>query len=327
MLSFPKLAMRQTMTIGGNAFVEVLRQPIFLLLMTASAVFAVFLASTPFFGFGADDKLVKDSVLATMFVIGLLVAVLSASSTLSREVRSGTALATLSKPVGRFPFLLGKFLGLAGALSVLTYVNLISALMASRMAFTAYGEADKRAFFLYTGAILLAYAAGGFTNYFLRRPFVSDAAFFVAVFSTLAFFIVSQLPRPSSMFEEHIQIDWRLIPASVLILLAFFVLAGLALACSTRFDLIATLSICSGVFLVGLMSDYLLGRPAEEGAWWAKALYAAVPNWQLFWMADALENEKTIPWSYVGRAFLYAALYLSALLALALALFEDRELS
>ena len=34
--------MRQVVTIAYNAFMELLRQPIFLLLMTASAVFAVF---------------------------------------------------------------------------------------------------------------------------------------------------------------------------------------------------------------------------------------------------------------------------------------------
>ena len=319
--------MRQVVTIAHNAFMELLRQPIFLLLMTASAIFAVFLASTPYFGFGEDDKLVKDSVLATMLIAGLFASIISASSSLAQEIRTGTALAVLSKPVGRVQFLLAKYAGIAAALAVLTYVNLVSALIASRMAFTAYGEADKTSLFIYLGSILFAYSAGGFTNYFLRRPFVSDATFFLILFTSIAFLVIAKLPRPESMFEEHIMIDWRLVPAAILILFAFLLLAGLALACSTRFDLIATLSICSALFLVGLMSDYLFGRPAAEGTWWASMLYTIVPNWQLFWLADALENDKTIPWSYVGHAFLYVLMYLGALLALAMALFEDRELS
>ncbi len=319
--------MRQVVTIAFNAFMELLRQPIFLLLMTASAIFAVFLASTPYFGFGEDDKLVKDSVLATMLLAGLFASVISASSSLAQEIRSGTALAVLSKPVGRVQFLLAKYVGVAAALAVLTYVNLVSALVASRMAFTAYGEVDKRSLFIYLGSILIAYAAGGFTNYFLRRSFVSDATFFLVVMTTLSFLLIANLERQVSMFEEHIAVDWRLVPAAILILFAFFLLAGIALACSTRFDLIATLSICSGLFLVGLMSDYLFGRPAADGVWWASMLYTIVPNWQLFWLADALENEKTIPWSYVGHAFLYVLMYLGALLALGLAMFEDRELS
>ena len=85
--------MRQNVTIAYNAFMELLRQPIFLLLMTASAIFAVFLASTPYFGFGEDDKLVKDSVLATMLIAGLFASIVSASSSLAHEIRTGTALA------------------------------------------------------------------------------------------------------------------------------------------------------------------------------------------------------------------------------------------
>ena len=53
------------------------------------------------------------------------------------------------------------------------------------------------------------------------------------------------------------------------------------------------------------MSDYLFGKRAESGSWWAGVVYAVVPNWQLFWMADALEGKKSIPWAYVGKAFGY----------------------
>ena len=380
--------MRQYRTIAFNAFMELLRQPIFLLLMTCSSVFAVFLASTPYFGFGDDPKLVKDSVLATLLLVGLFGAVISASSSVAHEIRTGTALAVLSKPVSRIVFLLGKYTGLASTLMVLTYVNLVSALVASKISFTAYGEANKTAFFLFTGSIALAYLVAGFTNYFLNRTFTSDAVAFVVVFTTIAFVVIANMEKPGSMFEEHIDVDWRLIPAGLLILCAFLVLAGLALVCSTRLEIIPTLTICSLLFLMGLMSDYMFGRWAEP-AWvafpsqqsvqsgpfsdeqkkilsstiskvdvnenekidvqemeslasediqlmkdadldrklWATVVYTLVPNWQLFWLADALENDKTVPWSYVGRSFAYVAFYLSALMALAVISFESRELN
>jgi hypothetical protein len=44
-------------------------------------------------------------------------------------------------------------------------------------------------------------------------------------------------------------------------------------------------------------------------------------------MADALEGKNVIPWGYVGTAMMYMAGYLGAILAAALWLFEDRELS
>src|SRR5258707_3285340 len=124
--------MRQFTTITANAFMELVRQPIFLWLMTSAAVFEIFLATPYYFAFGDEPKLVKNSVLAVMLLAGLFGSVLSASSSLAREIRSGTALAVLSKPVGRAQFLLAKFVGLVLALCLLTYVNLVVALLTSR---------------------------------------------------------------------------------------------------------------------------------------------------------------------------------------------------
>jgi ABC-type transport system involved in multi-copper enzyme maturation permease subunit len=267
-----------------------------------------------------------------MLLSGLLGAVLSASSSLARELRSGTALAVLSKPVGRAQFLLAKFVGLAAALTLMAYVNTVAALIASRMAFDAYGDTDKQAVALFGGAVALAYAAGGFSNFFLRRPFVSDAVFALVPLVTLAAFVIFQFTAQKQSFMTQAAVDWRLVPAAILILFALWVLAGLALACSTRFDTIATLSICSGFFLVGLIADYIYsqmgGRLDGGGPWWATTLYTVLPNWQNFWLADALDTGKsTFQWSYVGKAFAYAAGYVGAVLALAVMFFEERELS
>jgi ABC-2 type transport system permease protein len=320
--------MRQFATIAVNAFMELVRQPVFLLLMTGSAAFEIFLATPYYFAFGDEPKLIKNSVLAVMLLAGLFGAVLSASASLAREIRSGTALAVLSKPVGRAQFLLAKYVGLIAALTVATYVNLVAALIASRMAFDAYGSTDLPAVGIFTGGVAVAYGLGGFSNYFLRRPFVSDAVFALLFMVTVAAFIIFQFTSQQASMNEAAKVDWRLVPAALLILFALWILAALALAASTRFDMIPTLTICSAFFLVGLMSDYLFGRPAEKGAWWATGLYTLIPNWQNFWLADALETGKsTFQWGYVGKAFAYVVCYVGAALAVAVALFEDRELS
>ena len=266
--------------------------------------------------------------LAVKLLTGLFGAVLSASASLAREIRTGTALAVLSKPVGRAQFLLAKFAGLAAALTLLAYVNLIGVMTASWMAFDAYGKTNLTDIGIFTGAIAVAYSLAGFSNYFLRRPFVSDAVFALLVMVTLAAFVIFQFTVQMQSVGEHAAVDWRLVPAGLLILFAFWIFAAVALACSTRLDMIATLAVCSAVFLVGLMSDYLFGLPAAKGSWWASALYSIVPNWQLFWLADALETGKsTFQLAYVGKAFGYAFFYAGAALALAVALFDDRELS
>src|SRR5438094_1795437 len=159
--------MRQFLTIASNAFMELVRQPVFLLLMTSSAVFNIFLASVPYFGFGEDPKLVKDSTLAVMLLSGLFGAVLNASASVAHEIRAGTALAVLSKPVGRAQFLLAKYFGLMLALALMNYINLVAALIASRMVFDAYGSTDLAALGIFAGGVALAYLIGGFSNFFL----------------------------------------------------------------------------------------------------------------------------------------------------------------
>jgi ABC-type transport system involved in multi-copper enzyme maturation permease subunit len=320
--------MRQFITITGNAFMELIRQPVFLLLMTLSALFEVFLACVNYFGFGDEPKLVKTSALAVMLLAGLFGAVLSASASVAREIRSGTALAVLAKPVGRAQFLLAKYAGLALALTVLTFVNCIAALLATRMAFDAYGDIDYPALGIFCGALVLAYAIGGLTNFFLRRPFVSDAVVAVVIMAVLAFGVLQFIPRnPGRMGMDYVGMDWRVVPASALILMALLILAALALACSTRVEVVPALAICSALFLLGLVSDYFWGTRAKAGSWWASALYTVTPNWQLFWVADALDEKNQIPLAYLGKALGYACAYIGAILAVALVLFEDRELS
>ena len=320
--------MRQFFTIASNAFMELVRQPIFLLLITASSMFEIFLSCINYFGFGDEPKLVKNSALAVMFLAGLFGAVLSASSSVGREIRSGTALAVLAKPVSRAQFLLAKYFGLIAALGLLAYVNCIAVLLASRMAFDAYGDVDYPGLGVFCGSLVMAFAVGGFTNFFLRRTFVADAVFGVVIMVTIAFIVLHFIPRDAlRMGADYKGIDWRIIPASISIFFALMILAAIALACSTRFDLIPTLAICSGLFLLGLVSDYFWGRRAETGSWWASILYAITPNWQLFWLADVLEKENNISLIYLGKALAYTAGYVGAALSVALVSFEDRELS
>ena len=145
---------------------------------------------------------------------------------------------------------------------------------------------------------------------------------------TIAAVIIVNFTKQQQSLSTVSNMDWRMVPAAILILFALWILAAIALACSTRLDVIATLAVCSGFFLVGLMSDYLFGRPAEQGSWWGTVLYTVMPNWQNFWLADALDSGRsTFHWGYVGKAFVYAVCYIGATLAAAVVLFEERELS
>jgi len=314
-------------TIAWNGARELIRQPIVLILVTVPSVFMVFMAHVPYLALESEAKLIKDSALAVVFLVGLLAAVFCASNTLALELRTGTALAVLAKPVSRAKFIVAKYFGVALALTLIMYVNLLAALMSSRMAPDIYQNVDPPARWAIIGGILLGLAAAGYTNFFNHRQYVGDAVVGIAFFSTVTVGVACFLSKKWEWQAFGQLTDWRMLPAGLLILCALLLLAAVALACSTRLELMPTLAVCSIVFVLGLMTDYLFGRAASEGSFIAGVLYALLPNWQLFWMVDALEGEKWIPFNYILRALTYVVCYLVAALSVALALFEDRELS
>jgi hypothetical protein len=50
-----------------------------------------------------------------------------------------------------------------------------------------------------------------------------------------------------------------------------------------------------------------------------------VPNFQVFWVTDAVNQGVAIPGNYLGLTALYAACFVAAALAIGVALFQRRE--
>ncbi len=70
---------------------------------------------------------------------------------------------------------------------------------------------------------------------------------------------------------------------------------------------------------------WALGTPDRATGTCAAMFYKIIPNFQCFWMVDALSDNQVIPWSYVASASGYGVLYAAAALLLGMALFETRE--
>ena len=83
----------------------------------------------PYFTFGEDMKMYKDTGLTTISFFCMLLALLTASSTVADEIEGKTAITLLSKPINRRQFIVGKFLGIE--LGVLALYVLLGALFAA----------------------------------------------------------------------------------------------------------------------------------------------------------------------------------------------------
>jgi hypothetical protein len=116
----------------------------------------------------------------------------------------------------------------------------------------------------------------------------------------------------------------EILKAGLLIFGAVAILAGFAVAASSRFGTIPTFVICFLALALGLSADQVIKPLTDDSGLWS-AVYGIVPNFQFFWMIDALSEDRVIPWSYFPHAIGYCVLYCAAAVLAGMALFETRE--
>lgn len=101
------------------AYKSEIAQPLFPLLLVLGLFLIWLFIWIPYNTFGEDIKMLKDSGLVVIMLLGILQAVWAASTSVADEIEGKTALTVLSKPIGRRSFILGKFLGIVWTLAVL----------------------------------------------------------------------------------------------------------------------------------------------------------------------------------------------------------------
>ena len=319
-----RLQIKQFIALAVLTALEAIRQPICLLLTTTGIVFVTLMPVLIMHTMGEAQKVIQDSALAFQFVCGLLLGGYAASAALGHEIRHGTVASILSKPVGRELFFLAKFCGVTLLLLLYALGMTVATLLSARMTTDAY-QLDWWVGVPLFVAPAVTFALAGLINYYTRRPFVSNAFGLLILAMVIIFVATGFVDAQGNVVPWGTMVPWRILPAIVLVTMAIIILAAVAVALTTRLETVPTLAVCSVLFLLGLMSDYLLGRHVAQSKLAAVA-YGLIPNWQHFWVVDALTNEGAIPWSYVLQTGVYAAFYLSGVLGLGILAFRRIEI-
>lgn len=113
-LVFPKVA-----AIARATAKEAMSQPLFFIIMTFGIAALIIFPFIPYNTFGEDVKMLKDSGLTLIILLSLVLALWTASVSVSEEIEGRTALTLLSKPIGRRQFIFGKFLGIVLPVAIL----------------------------------------------------------------------------------------------------------------------------------------------------------------------------------------------------------------
>lgn len=286
-------SLRRILSIAHITLLEALRQRVLNVLF----IFAIlFLGGANFFTqltFQAEFKFLKDLGYAAISLTGLLIALMGAAQLIPAELERRTIFTTLSKPVHRFEFVLGKYFGL---IALITFMMLV---MCGVFALTLRWEEWS----------LLSN---------LQQPFQGDAE-------------QDRLRDIQEILAQSR--DPRLIQGALLIWAKLCVIAAITvffstIATSTVFIVATTLLVYWIGHLQSVAREIWLGDGAAT--WWKQAclllVSTLVPDFRAFDLIDEIIAGNPMLWLATFEVLAYSAVYTLVVLGLSFLLFESREL-
>jgi len=110
---------RRIRAVAANTFLEAVRQKVFAVLLIFALVLLGGANYFSEFSYQEQFKFLKDWGYATISLTGLLVGLLGAAQLIPAEIERRTILTALCRPLRRWEFLAGKYLGLVSLLGVM----------------------------------------------------------------------------------------------------------------------------------------------------------------------------------------------------------------
>ena len=295
--------MRKACSIAHATALEILSEPLSLLVLLAALVLTVLAPAFHYHQFGEATRMARDAGLSSVFTGGLVIAVFGTIRAFRREVESGTMAMALAHPVSRTGFFLAKTLGASVAYLAFSSVVFLTALVIVDGAAIGGAMAAKSGdiarlygpnFAEGLGVIVLPLVVGAALNRFGNMRFVLSS-FVLALLLSVAFAALSAVRDATWCL--------RLLPVAALVVLFSLVLLSAAAAFAVRLKANAAASAAGLVLL---------------------AFVPAIGN---YYMADALSKGGTVPWTYVACAALAALPAVLVFLFLGIHFINGRDVS
>jgi len=293
--------MRKSFSIVKATALEILSEPLTLLVLLAALTLTVLAPAFHYHQFGDPTRMARDAGFSALFTCGSVVAVFGTIRSFRREIESGTLEMALSHPVSRTAFFLSKTAGafmaylvfagiVLGALSVIFEGAAIGGLLARKTGDVArlFGPCLAGG----VGILLLPLVIAAALNRFARFRFVLASVALALVLASVGFGIMAFLSGGAV---------WRLVPVAVVLFFPATALMSAAAAFAVRWGANVAASCVGLVFALSL---------------------PAVGN---YYLVDAL-GRGTLPWSYVGLAAAVTAPAVFAFLMLGIHLINGRDM-
>jgi len=312
---------RQYLSISRSAFVVTMGTPFSLVLVLTILGFLALLACLPTFTFGEQLRLIRDQSLALCFIGGCLASSLGAVKVISDDIRRGPASIIMSRPVGSFCYVAGKWTGVVASTVVIQVAAAIGTLWLTRITHSEQAL-DGVGLAFYLGAIAVALGVIGVKHYFLGGCYVWQANVALLVVFAAGFAMNLALGAGGETVRV---VDWPTAQGSLLLIFALMLYTGVVTVLAVMADAGLVLSLSVVLFFAGLLSDYLV---SVVFTWPSLQTVGRVlvPSWQLFWVTDLLAEGTRVPPGHIAGCGIHAVLYSAVMLVVATLLFERREI-
>jgi hypothetical protein len=268
--------MRRGLSIAKATALEILSEPLSLLLLLAALTITTLAPAFHYHQFGEPSRMARDAGFSALFTCGILFAVLGSIKSIRREIDVATIQMALSHPVSRGGFFCAKVTGAFAAYLVFAAIVSATALtivsgaeIGGRIAAKS-GDVAKLwgpALAAGVGTLLLPLAVAAALNRFARFRFTISA-----------FGVATACAAASAVFFFDAGIFFRML--AVFVLIAAF----------------------SAVFLAAA-SAFAVKMKTGHAACAAGILFAAaLPAAGNYYLPDALRNGASVPWEYVAAA-------------------------
>ena len=312
------LVLTRIFAIAFNTYREAVRARLLL------GVFALSLATCAYslviaaLSLGNEARVVADLGALSLSLYGVVVAIVLGSTSLYRELEYKTIFPILSRPIRRWEYLIGKYLG--AVLTVFVFIAVEGAAVLAMLA-TETGQATWKVTALGLGGV------GALGLVWWRAP--TQARIFVVIPWAMLMAVVAWLLSSTAPVERQV-----VTASAVLGICEVAIVAAVATLFASFSSPFLTAAFTSMVFVIGRSADTLGHIPkrvfgsAVSGI--GRVLARIVPNLHVYVPPRPLllgEVAGQPVWGYVGWAALHAVFYATLLLVAGALAFQRRDFS
>ena len=273
--------MRRGRAIVFATALEILGEPLVLLVLVASLAMATLAPAMHYHQFGEPSRMARDAGISALLLGGAVVAYAGTMRTFRRELESGTAQSALAHSVSRTAFFLWKTLGCAVAYLVFAAVVSLVSLTVVRGAEIGGAIAEETgsvarlwgpSFAFAVAAIVLPMGTAAALNRFCRLRFALTA-------NVLSLCVAAA----GATYRFDVSLAARLLPVFALAAAPSMVLLAASAAFALRFksNMASSLAAVAVAVLTPVLGNYCL--------------------------SDALADGGSVPWTYFAAALLAIA--------------------